>query len=359
MASHTDILSEARIVIDKQLYENDPIDALEFPTRVLNTLTSHGYKTVGDFYTASSNDLKKIRNVGTKSLKYFNNIKKALREYQKGVDLPSRKIVKTLRLPKQVQSRKFTPYLSEIEKERMRLVKRLYDEHGTLEKVGSLLRLSRERVRQILNKGQDYGLFDYELTRDRELKYFLNKISRNKLVDELKANTSYFDLCSRFDINVNILVKIIKHYNIDTEAYRQSARHKKYARKYSQIVEVLGHHPTTTEMQNHPKWRIIYNAITRLWGGIDQFRSEYGIEKPTHRLHPNTKAYIQKRIEKKQRKKQLVYEILEKNKRLSLKDISQMSGYSEQSVYLYLKEMRNDKEVKKIGSGNNVKYSVV
>ncbi|MBI1824015.1 MAG: hypothetical protein HYR80_07900 [Nitrospirae bacterium] len=38
----------------------------------------------------------------------------------------------------------------------------LYQREGSLEKVGRLVHLSRERVRQLLNKGTELGLFEYK-----------------------------------------------------------------------------------------------------------------------------------------------------------------------------------------------------
>src|SRR4249919_1059685 len=46
--------------------------------------------------------------------------------------------------------------------ERLQRIHKLYKELGTLEAVGKHVGLTRERVRQLLAKGRDMGLFEYK-----------------------------------------------------------------------------------------------------------------------------------------------------------------------------------------------------
>jgi len=250
---------------------------------------------------------------------------------------------------------------TELEKERMRLVKRLYDEYGTLEKVGSLLKLTRERVRQILEKGERYRLFTYELTRDTKFKNILLKINKEQLTNQVRNTPNKFEICSNLDIDINTLFRLIKFYNIDIEGYRQDARFKRYLTEYSQMVNTLGYHPSTTVMQHSKEWRKIWAGIDRLWGGIDQFRSEFGIEKPKFSLHPNTlRAFhnaMEKRIAIKNIKIDKVYKIVEDNGPLSCRKIAELTGYSHQSVYGYIKNMVEENKIGKIVKGSLVKYN--
>ncbi|MBI4034776.1 MAG: DNA-directed RNA polymerase subunit alpha [Candidatus Chisholmbacteria bacterium] len=60
------------------------VEELELPTRIANALRKGGYKTVKDLRKASKNDLKKIKNLGDKSVKM---VLKALKK--KGIELTS------------------------------------------------------------------------------------------------------------------------------------------------------------------------------------------------------------------------------------------------------------------------------
>ena len=244
----------------------------------------------------------------------------------------------------------------------MKLVKRLYDEYGTLEKVGSLLRLSRERVRQILNKGQKYGLFTYQLTRDRKFDEVLNKIDGERLRVLLSTTKNQFDVCSNLGIDISTLQRLIKYYNIDLVSYKQDARYKRYLVEYSEMVRVLGYHPSTTIMQRRKEWRKIWAGIVRLWGSFDRFRAEFGIEKPKHSMHPNTlKAWQrakERRMAHKKEKVENVYKIIAEHGPLTCKKISYLAGYSDQIVYQYVKDMVKKNKIKKLGKGNRIKYGL-
>lgn len=251
---------------------------------------------------------------------------------------------------------------TELEKERMRLVKKLYDEYGTLDKVGSLLRLTRERVRQILNKGQKYGLFTYQLTRDKKFDEVLNKIGKEQLKELIRTTRNQFDMCSKLEIDINTLQRLIKYYNIDLESYKQDARYRRYLTEYSEIVKILGYHPSTTVLQHNRKWRRIAAGIDRLWGGFDRFRSEFGIERPKHSMHPNTLAAWnlakQRRMAKKREKVESVYKIVKEMGTISCRKISEITGFRTQNVNLYLNSMIEDRRIKRIGKGIKIKYKI-
>ena len=342
------IFPNEKILTRGRLHDDDSIDVLNFPTRVLNTLVMHDYETVGHFYRVSMADLGRIRNIGTKTLKYFGEVKAAIKEHRKEPDLPPLETAKS----KEAKPSSFVPYLTETEKERMKLVKRLYDEYGTLEKVGSLLRLSRERVRQILNKGQKYGLFTYQLTRDRKFDEVLNKIDGERLRVLLSTTKNQFDVCSNLGIDISTLQRLIKYYNIDLVSYKQDARYKRYLVEYSEMVRVLGYHPSTTIMQRRKEWRKIWAGIVRLWGSFDRFRAEFGIEKPKHSMHPNTlKAWQrakERRMAHKKEKVENVYKIIAEHGPLTCKKIS----------YQYVKDMVKKNKIKKLGKGNRIKYGL-
>lgn len=347
------------VIVKAPLYKDDPLDTIGFPVRTLNILIVNGYETVEQFYVAPIEKLLKLRNIGSKSIDYFIKIREELSKYFDTLPYRPAEIVEiSEQTPKAKISH--TPYLSDLHKERMKLVKRLYDEYGTLDKVGSLLRLSRERVRQILDKGQRYGLFSYELTRDKIFDKILNRIDKEQLRGLISSTKNQFDICLKLEIDINMLQRLIRYYEIDVQSYKQDARYKRYLNEYSEIVRTLGYHPSTTVLQQNRQWRRIAVGIDRLWGGFDKFRNEFGIEKPKRMVHPNTMVAWnlakQKRMNIKKERMKSVLKIVDEFGPISCREIYKKTGIGLQNVYAYLKELIENNLVIMVGRGYKVKY---
>lgn len=249
---------------------------------------------------------------------------------------------------------------SEDQAKRLLLVKSLYDQFKTLEEVASRLNLTRERVRQLLKKGHEYKLFQYEVTSEKEFKRVLAKISSADLINEIKSQSNRFQRCENLGISMNDYFKLLKHYQIDTQDYLMSARLKRYLVRYSGIVDKLGHHPSTTEMQAKTGWRAIYSAIERLWGSIDKFRSEFGIEKPAYAIHPNTILAF-KQAKEKAKKRKLdkilqVEELIKINGPISSKNISETLGFRISTLAVYINHLIENNRIKRIGEKWTAKY---
>lgn len=256
------------------------------------------------------------------------------------------------------KSRVYAP--SEDQAKRLLLVKNLYDQFKTLEEVAIRLNLTRERVRQLLKKGQQYKLFQYEVTREREFKAVREKISSDALINEIKNQPNRFKRCENLKIGMNDYFKLLKFYQIDTQDYLMSARLKRYLVRYSTIVDRLGHHPSTTEMQSNINWRSTYTAIKRLWGSIDKFRNEFGIEKPPFAIHPNTILAFKKAKEKAKQRKQknmfLVENLIVANGPISSKDIVMALGFKFSTTSSYIKQLLQKDIIKPVGSITSRKY---
>jgi DNA invertase Pin-like site-specific DNA recombinase len=233
-------------------------------------------------------------------------------------------------------------------------IKTLYEKFGTLQQVADHLGITRERVRQLLKKGESYGLFKYETTRKRNLVEALKKVSKEEFIACIKNGVNRFDICLKFGIDMNIYFKLIDYYQIDTKDYKLEYRYKEYLIRYSNIVDKLGHHPSTTEMQKTGRkdWRYTQLAIARLWGSMDKFRQEYGIEKPPFTFHPNTRKAFREGIERRQaikrEKIENVRNFIERRKSVSLKMIINEFGYSPMSISSYLKELIDNSEIKRL-----------
>jgi len=244
--------------------------------------------------------------------------------------------------------------------EKLIKVKSLYDQLHTLQKVADELGVTRERIRQLLNKGEKQGLYEYELHRDKRFNELISNYGRDTIIEEIKHEISPPKICSTLNIHIDDFRKLLKHYDIDTKDYRDLARRSKCLKEYSKIVDELGTHPTTTEMNLRPSWRAIWARIDRYWGSIESFRKEYGIERPKHRIHANTLASFQNNIIKNKENKRikmnnLINQICVRGP-IGISEICAAIGISTQSAANYIKELLFNKTIAKQGAGRNTKY---
>ncbi|MDD5079717.1 MAG: DNA-directed RNA polymerase subunit alpha C-terminal domain-containing protein [Candidatus Omnitrophica bacterium] len=152
----------------------------------------------------------------------------------------------------------------------------VYQERGTLQLVAEKMHLTRERIRQILAKGTQLGLFNYT---GRDYHY----IDKNKILDDYSKYLSFSRVAQANGIPSHYLKTMLTAYKItekDLDALRLNSRKNKCIEFYRKIEAELGHSPTTTELQNGRGWRYLLRKISQMWGSIDAFREELRIPKP-------------------------------------------------------------------------------
>ncbi len=243
-------------------------------------------------------------------------------------------------------------------------VKTLYDKYLTLQKVGDELNVTRERVRQLLEKGGKYGLFVYERHKVHNIEKLVTSYSRDRIIAAIRETFNTNELCEKLNIDNIDLKLLIKHFNIDYGEYKRQQRIGKCLQGYQQIVDCLGHHPSTTELSSRMSWALTWRKINRYWGNIHKFRIEYGIERPKHRMHPNTLAAFSKTVEARSREakerkmesKQQIIQLLQTADKLSINEISHTIRRGYLTVCKYVKELASEGKIKCVGSGNKVKY---
>lgn len=255
--------------------------------------------------------------------------------------------------------KKYTPTKAQTNK--LLLVKKLYDNYGSHQKVAEDLSVTRERVRQLLVKGDYYKLYKYEPKHEYNFRKIRETISKEVLTGVLKNETNRFKVCEILSISMGNLYKLIQFYNIDFEDYRQDFRQRKFLAKYSDIVNKLGHHPSTTELNSRPDWRNTWFGIDRIWGSIEDFRKEFGIERPPFNMHPNTLAAFKEGVLVRQKIKQnKINSVLEfmksSDEPLNINKITKGVSLNKQMIRLYLIELRKKGLVRKIGSGIYTRY---
>jgi len=242
---------------------------------------------------------------------------------------------------------------------RYQQVKDTYERLGTLEKTGEELGLTRQRVSQILLKGKKLGLFSYE-RKTGNLRILKRELSRDSLMKDIELLCSETKICLKYNINDKKLKSLLKYFNIDLKEYQRAARAGRYIQGYSEIVDALSHHPTTTELNSRPEWRKIWAGIDRYWGTIDKFRNEFGIEKPEMKIHPNSlagfaKAKERKRLAKKHKKEEL-YSVIKQEGPVSRRLLMDKLGFKPAMTWIYLRELMQDNLIIQTGSGNQIKY---
>lgn len=257
--------------------------------------------------------------------------------------------------------RRLTP--TKNQRNKLLLIKQLYDNYGSLQKVADDLNITRERVRQLLLKGDYYKLYDYTPTRQRKFSRIKDKISLEVLIGILKNETNRFKICDILSISMKDLYKLISLYGIDFEDYRQDFRQRKFLMRYSNIVDKLGHHPSTTEMNNRPDWRSTWMGIDRIWGSIEGFRRQFGIERPPYNIHPNTLVAWRKSVLARQKAKQeklnkVLGFIKSSNRPMDIKTITEAVKLRKQMVYMYLVELRDKGAIETTGSGIYMRYQI-
>ncbi|MEO5863695.1 MAG: hypothetical protein ABIQ79_01475 [Nitrospiraceae bacterium] len=170
--------------------------------------------------------------------------------------------------------------------EKLQRIQKLYKELGTLEAVGVRVRLTRERVRQLLAKGRDIGLFEYQ-------PHNYPSISKDKLIGDYihSPNLGYVATINR--ISHHYLRKLLTTYSISKERLAECRVENKRAKcieQYTRLVETAGHHLTTTELQRTSEGHTLHSRIYRLWCTIDAFREAFNIPKPPRRASHSAEA---------------------------------------------------------------------
>lgn len=156
---------------------------------------------------------------------------------------------------------------------------RLYQEKGTLAAVGRTVGLSRERVRQLLVRGTQIGLFEYPACPP-------SGPSREKILEDYKNFLSLNAVAGVNRLSMAALRRLCQSHRItreELEQIRNERRRIACIDLYLSIVQEMGHHPTTTELSTSKSGRSLRWQIGRGWGSIEAFRSALRIPSPLNK----------------------------------------------------------------------------
>lgn len=251
-------------------------------------------------------------------------------------------------------------------KKKLLKVKKLYDDLG-ITAAGKRLGLSRQRVQQLLEKGQKLNLFKHKSRReslDEIYRQTVDKIA-NKLDPKglerlmIRYGTEgcrqYFQ--TKYGLRKVDFEQLLQKCRPDRARIQRERIKKRWAaakfeirKEYEKFVSRLGHHPSTPEMFADPKFKKFGLRIGRYWGSYSNFRKELGLPIINMRInmHNNPKiiAFLQRLKEDRNKKLALIYEFIRKNKGTTSKQISDSLGLNLPAVRRCLKEIIEKGKIK-------------
>jgi predicted transcriptional regulator len=243
----------------------------------------------------------------------------------------------------------------------------LYKEYGTLEKVGREVGLTRERIRQILERGNKYGLFEYPIKKELIFYPFLINYFTNKeeLLNELSDCFKKEEMLETLSTDMVNLNKLLEHFNLTLNDIVIYSKKKRLKKQYDEYVEKIGHHPTTTEMNEDKKIRNIWIKITRYWGSMADFRQEFGyplIKQGNPRLKEDMREWHQQRsalaILRKKSYMEIILKNLSEGGLLNKRYLARECNISEQDCLSILNSMIKREEIIRLKHGAQAVYMI-
>jgi len=191
---------------------------------------------------------------------------------------------------------------------RLKQVHRLFRETGTLAEVGREIGLTRERIRQLLLQGSEFGLHDYKT-------YKPPVIPKKKLLEDFKRHLSLKAVANIHGTSIRRVQRLMLTYGImpahrhalRVSSMRAAKKHKLMAR-YRRVTRTLGHYPNTAELYRRSKdsFHLVRN-ILYFWSSFHAFQNDLGI---------TSKLALQVAADRARTKKQLLIRYHRLRKRL-------------------------------------------
>lgn len=231
-----------------------------------------------------------------------------------------------------------------------------YQEGGTLKHAAKRKHLTKERIRQILIKGTELGLFNYV---GREYPY----IEKNKILNDYSTHLSLGTVAKINGIKSSYFKRLLTAYEItdkDLKIIKERSKKNRCIELYRKIETELGHSPTTTELQNKDGGHYLSMKISHLWGSIDAFREELQIPKPVRTFPEASREWQEKRkriafIVRMQKLDQ-IRECLTKTSPLGSTEIAIECNMESPKALRLLNLLLARGEIAKEGSGSSTKY---
>lgn len=165
--------------------------------------------------------------------------------------------------------------------ERLLDVHHRYQEEGTLRATGRATGLSHERVRQLLIKGANLGLFEYQPIQPP-------LITKEKILNDYQKYLQFAAVAKANAISREHLHRLIAFYRIteeSLEAIRIAGQKHQCVDAYISIAQEMGRYPTATDLQRLKTGSYLQRKIKRVWGSFQAFREALGIPQRVRRTN--------------------------------------------------------------------------
>ncbi len=163
---------------------------------------------------------------------------------------------------------------------RIKKIYRVYKKVLSLTETGKAFGISGERVRQLLQRGEDEGIIRFLPAETLRISGLLDKIDKFDLIRDIENARHADEILSKYTVRSKDFGRLLKCFGLNYSAIKTSARITRCVREYLQILNTLNHHPSTFELQSNKSWRPLYNRICFIWGKLDKFRRAFGFPKP-------------------------------------------------------------------------------
>lgn len=241
------------------------LSALELNKRSQHALRKLRIKNLGQLVVTPFSTLLSLRNLGRISLGLIREEAERYLCRKKNLPLPepgpSRRAI--LRNAKRTQQ-----------------IVKLFYALGTYAAVGRKFNLSRERIRQILERGRERRWIDWEPASKTRRKILRKEWSRRRLVAALKEIGSAEQLKNHYHLKRWEVKFLMTIYKVDMMALRRQARLEKTLVEYRACKREFGHDPSSTELFRSRRWKRLLPRIRKIWGSLENFRRERGIPIP-------------------------------------------------------------------------------
>ncbi len=353
-----------------------PISEILFSVRLKNCLNLLKISHLKDVVLSSQGRILSQRNAGKSSLKELTDfldrldlcfdmtltpsLVKTINEKIKNFQEPVKLVQEFRNLYPEKASAFKEVEIRTIKPERMEFYKRcfeLYQQKGTLQSVAKEIKLTRERVRQILVKGTTYGLFEYK-------GYEYPYVSKEKLLSDLSKYPNLNRVSKINKISIVYLKRLLLSYHITStqiEDFKGKLRKQQAIEEYNEVKSKLGHDPTTTELVSNSKWRSLGARISRYWGNFQEFRKELNIPPPPA-FAEATKGWREYRsrlaLIRRMQDLDLVRGCLEEPAPLNTSEIARKCRLTPMRAFKLTQMLMATGEVSREGIGSQTKYRI-
>ena len=149
------------------------------------------------------------------------------------------------------------------------------------------------------------------------------------MLKELTLYGNLKNIKSEYVIGDGVLKNLLSFYSIDKKYIIKVKETEKEFNQYQDIVNFLGHHPTTTELSKKREWRNLWHRIYYHWGSFNKFRKEYNI------LIPKSAFNVRERRTELKRKILIIFDE-HKNESLTRYRIAKILSNEEVMVLNYI-----------------------